>query len=62
MMITAILGLGFNLIQMYILHQGDGHYHLGGGHDHNHGHDHSHGHSSHKKSDVKKSKESDPKI
>jgi Co/Zn/Cd efflux system component len=29
MFITAIAGLIFNLIQMYILHSGDGHYHLG---------------------------------
>lgn len=49
MLITAILGLIFNLIQMKILHSGDGHYHLGGGgHDHSHGdhgHDHAHNHS-----------------
>ena len=47
MMITAVMGLGFNLIQMQILHQGEGHYHLGGSshHDHDHGdgdHDHHH--------------------
>ena len=47
MMITAVMGLFFNLIQMKILHQGEGHYHLGGGHhDHDHGdhegHDHHH--------------------
>ena len=56
---TAILGLLFNLIQIKILHSGDGHYHLGGeecsGHDHDHsdeshshsheGHNHSHGES-----------------
>jgi solute carrier family 30 (zinc transporter), member 2 len=47
MLITAVAGLFFNLIQMSILHQGDGHYHLGGSHDHDHdhGHGHSHGHS-----------------
>jgi zinc transporter 2 len=58
MFITAVLGLIFNLIQMKILHSGDGHYHLGGGehnhahdhgdHDHNHhDHDHEHGHDHH---------------
>ena len=48
----------FNLVQMKILHQGDGHYHLGGesgggcGHDHDHGHGHSHeGGHSHKHDD-----------
>lgn len=40
MLITAILGLGFNLIQMKILHQGEGHYHLGGSHHHDHDHGH----------------------
>ena len=45
MMITAVMGLFFNLIQMRILHQGEGHYHLGGGHhDHDHDHDHDHHH------------------
>jgi hypothetical protein len=39
MFVVAVLGLIFNLIQMKILHSGDGHYHLGGGHHH---HDHSH--------------------
>ena len=29
---------------MKILHSGDGHYHLGGDHDHDHDHDHGHGH------------------
>lgn len=43
MMIVAIISLFFNLIQIKILHQGDGHYHLGGG-DHDHGHDHGHHH------------------
>jgi Co/Zn/Cd efflux system component len=57
MLITAVAGLFFNLIQMSILHQGEGHYHLGGdddddgeeGHGHAHeggSHDHGHGHSS----------------
>uniref|UniRef100_A0A7S3CRW1 Uncharacterized protein n=1 Tax=Strombidium rassoulzadegani TaxID=1082188 RepID=A0A7S3CRW1_9SPIT len=55
---TAIMGFIFNLIQMKILHEGDGHYHLGGslsaegggcGHSHDHG-----GHSHHEKK-VKKS-------
>ena len=47
MLLVAIIGLVFNLIQIKILHTGDGHYHLGGdhhGHDHDH-HGHSHGHS-----------------
>lgn len=59
MLIVAVMGLIFNLIQMKILHSGDGHYHLGGehecDHDHDHGshhphedhhsHSHNHGHS-----------------
>ena len=49
MLIVAIMGIGFNLIQMKILHSGDGHYHLGGEehhhHDHDHGHSHGHSHS-----------------
>lgn len=47
MFVTAVAGLFFNLIQVYILHSGDGHYHLGGGydeHDHEHEHEHGHGH------------------
>lgn len=45
MLIVAIMGIFFNLIQMKILHGGEGHYHLGGeGHDHDHDHDHGHGH------------------
>ena len=57
MLIGAVVGLFFNLIQMNILHSGDGHYHLGGefhdhhdhghgghGHDHDHDHDHHHDH------------------
>jgi len=43
MLIVAIMGLIFNLIQMKILHSGDGHYHLGGEH-HHHDHDHDHHH------------------
>jgi len=51
MIITAVAGLGFNLIQMHILHQGEGGYQLGekAGHGHSHdddgegGHGHSHG-------------------
>ena len=39
MLITAVAGLFFNLIQMKILHQGEGGYHLGGD-DHDHGHEH----------------------
>ncbi len=45
MFVTAVLGLIFNLIQMKILHSGEGHYHLGGGDDH--GHDHGHDHDDH---------------
>lgn len=45
MLATAVIGLVFNLIQIKILHSGEGHYHLGGegacSHDHGHaGHDH----------------------
>ena len=29
MLITASCGLVFNIVQMWILHQGDGHFHLG---------------------------------
>jgi solute carrier family 30 (zinc transporter), member 2 len=59
MMITAVMGLFFNLIQMSILHQGEGHYHLGGGHhdhDHGDGHDHHHegGHADTEGSEPKK--------
>lgn len=59
MLIVAVMGLFFNLIQMRILHAGDGHYHLGGeehdheghdhGHDHGHSHHHDHDHSAKKK-------------
>lgn len=45
MLITACMCFCFNLIQMKILHQGDGHYHLGG--EHGHSHDHGHGCSGH---------------
>ena len=44
MAITAVMGLGFNLIQMKILHEGEGGYSLGGAHSHSHGDD-DHGHS-----------------
>ena len=72
MLITAIAGLFFNLIQMSILHQGgDGHYHLGGesgggcGHDHpkavaegdDHGHSHDHGDHEHGHAHEEKPKE-----
>ena len=46
MLIVAVMGLVFNLIQMKILHSGDGHYHLGG-EDHDHDHDHGHTHHEH---------------
>jgi len=44
MVITAVMGLGFNLIQMRILHEGEGGYSLGGAHSHSHGDDDGHGH------------------
>jgi len=44
MAITAVMGLGFNLIQMRILHEGEGGYSLGGAHSHSHGDDDGHGH------------------
>lgn len=51
MLVVACIGLMFNLIQIKILHTGDGHYHLGGdsgsscGHGHDHDkHDHKHDH------------------
>ena len=59
---------------MKILHSGDGHYHLGGGHDHSHGHDHGHDHShdhkhkhkhdkkhKHKKTDIETANTKDTK-
>jgi zinc transporter 2 len=43
MFIVAWMGLIFNIIQMKILHSGDGHYHLGGAsHAHEDEHDHLH--------------------
>jgi len=49
MLVIAVIALVFNLIQMKILHSGEGHYHLGGedcgGHDHAHDHAHDHGHA-----------------
>ena len=58
MLLVACIGLVFNLIQIKILHTGDGHYHLGGeSHDHQHGHDHHHGHSHDHNSDVENSHE-----
>ena len=63
---TAGIGLVFNIIQMKVLHSGEGHYHLGGegcaGHDHDHdhaGHDdhhHHHGHGAHDHSHHKSHK------
>merc|ERR1712051_37830 len=53
MLLIAVISLVFNLIQMKILHSGEGHYHLGGeecaghshgGHDHGHEHAHDHNH------------------
>ena len=42
---TSVMGLIFNLIQIRVLHSGEGHYHLGGG-DHQgcSGHDHKYEH------------------
>ena len=60
MIIVAIMGLIFNLIQMKILHSGDGHYHLGGGnHEHEHGHDHEHHDHDHKHHDHEMNPEKD---
>ena len=48
MLITALVSLGFNIVQIKILHGGDIHYHPGGkigggcGHDHDHGDEHHH--------------------
>lgn len=51
MLATSVIGLVFNLIQIKILHSGEGHYHLGGeggcSHDHDHDHDHGHSHAGH---------------
>jgi hypothetical protein len=48
MLLVACIGLVFNLIQIKILHTGDGHYHLGGDHHgHDHGCDHQHDHNVH---------------
>lgn len=59
MAVTAVMGLFFNLIQMKILHSGEGHYHLGGEGDHGHAHgendDEEHGHS-HSHGDAKPKK------
>lgn len=52
MLITAVAGLFFNLIQMLILHQGEGHYHLGGD-DHDHGEEGGCGGHDHKEEKVK---------
>jgi len=58
MAITAVMGLFFNLIQMKILHQGEGGYHMGAKagagctHDHGEeGHAHEGGHAHEKKDD-----------
>jgi len=62
MLIVAVMGLIFNLIQMKILHSGEGHYHLGGEHNHDHGESggcsggHDHG------KDKAKSKIKDPSL
>jgi len=64
------MGLFFNLIQMRILHSGDGHYHLGGddhdhdhaGHNHGHDHDHNHDHDHHHHDHAAKNKISDSSV
>lgn len=65
MFVTAVAGLFFNLCQMYILHSGDGHYHLGGGYDHHeHGeedHDHNHLHNLEHKHEHKHDKKHEHK-
>lgn len=57
MLIVAIMGLIFNLIQMKILHSGEGHYHLGGEHNHGEGggcpSGHDHGNHSQEKAKKK---------
>jgi len=70
MLIVAVMGLFFNLIQMRILHSGDGHYHLGGedhdhdhhGHDHGHDHDHNHDHDHHHHDHAAKNKITDSSV
>jgi zinc transporter 2 len=70
MLIVAVMGLFFNLIQMRILHSGDGHYHLGGddhdhdhaGHNHGHDHDHNHDHDHHHHDHAAKNKISDSSV
>jgi zinc transporter 2 len=70
MLIVAVMGLFFNLIQMRILHSGDGHYHLGGddhdhdhaGHNHGHDHDHNHDHNHHHHDHAAKNKISDSSV
>lgn len=70
MLVTAILSIGFNIVQISMLHQGDVHYHLGGeiashsgcghdhgdghGHKHDHGHEHNHDHEHGEKKEKKK--------
>jgi zinc transporter 2 len=59
MLITAIVSLGFNLVQIKILHQGDIHYHPGGaigggGHDHSHGEGEEHTHDDTEAGEEKK--------
>jgi zinc transporter 2 len=59
MMFVAVMGLCFNLIQIRILHSGDGHYELGG---HHHDHDHGHVHGTHVEKDNKISKKAGKKV
>ena len=53
MLIVAIMGLIFNLIQMKILHSGEGHYHLGGEHNHGEGEGCPSGHDHGKTTQIK---------
>ena len=56
MLVVAVMGLIFNLIQMKILHSGEGHHHLGGeGHHHDHNENGHHNHDDHQQSEIKTS-------
>jgi zinc transporter 2 len=68
MLITACIGLFFNIVMGKILHSGGGHHHHGHSHGHHHhghshgGHSHGHDHGESKKSKKKKSKAKGKKI
>ena len=59
MMITAGIGLVFNLIMGKLLHS---HGHEGHSHGHSHDHGHDHGHHGHKHKEVHKHKEKEHKV